>query len=301
MGCVCLLVAACAAPATPAPTARPGVIPTSPSTAAPTSDPAYLGQERPGLWPLYFATEFINGDLHTPPVFLPDGREAYWSTQEPAIRVMRLVDGRWTQPESVSFSAAMTDYRDPFIAPSGQRLYFLSTDVPSGTGLQSKENIWSVERMAGGWADPAPLPAAVNDFPTHWQVSSSSNGDLYFTSGSSEAVGDIYVAAASDGSYLPPEALPTPVNTDAIETTPFVDPGGRFLLFARLLDTASTPHLFVAWRDVTGRWGHPLAVESIGYALCPAVSPDGRYLFFLSSPTSVSWVSMEVVERLAPD
>ncbi len=296
-----LLVAACAASASPAPTTGPGIVPTPPSTVAPTSDPAYLGKQRPGLLPLYFAPEVINGALHTPPVFMPDGSEAYWSTQEPKIRVMRLVDGQWTEPEDVSFSAAMTDYRDPFIAPGGQRLYFLSTDVPGDSGLESKENIWSVDRVAGGWADPVPLPGIVNDLPTHWQVSVSSNGDLYFTSGKDEDVGDIYVARAANGSYRSPEPLPAPVNTDAIENTPYVDPDGRFLLFSRLPDTASTPQLFVAWRDGAGRWAEPVAVESVGYVLCPAVSPDGRYLFFLSSPTSVSWVSMDVVERLAPN
>ncbi len=247
-----------------------------------------------------FGTRYVSGELHTSPNFLPDGTEAYWSTSEPAIMAMRLANGRWTGPQRLTLSASMSDYRDPFIAPGGQRMYFLSTDVPSGSGLEPKENIWFVDRISGRWLDPVPLPQVVNVVPMHWQVSTSTAGDLYLTSGADGFPTDIYVAHSSKGSFTAPQPLPAPINSEAIEETPFIDPAGRYLIFARSPDTSSGSRLYVSWRDAQGRWGDPILLEPIAYGLCPIVSPDGRYLFFLSSPSSFSWVSMEIVERLAP-
>ena len=269
-------------------------------TAEPTVAGPYLGQQPPGTFPAAFAPAIIRGDLHTPPVFMPDGNEVYWSTQEPAILVMRLVDGRWSQPRRVTFSASLTDYRDPFIAPSGDRLYFLSKGRLPGSQVPEKENIWYVDRLGQDWAEPQPLSETVNALPTHWQVSVAADRDLYFTSGSSGEMGDIHVSRYTDGSYTTPSKLAGSINTDQIELTPYVAPDERYLLFSRLADQASAPRLFVSFADATGSWGDPVLIDKVAYGLCPVVSPDGRYVFYLSSPQRVSWMSAQVIDELRP-
>ena len=71
----------------------------------------YLGQQPPGSSPKVFASRIITGELHTPPVFTPDGDEAYWSLQGGTIMMTRLGDDGWTQPESVAFPGRMQTRR----------------------------------------------------------------------------------------------------------------------------------------------------------------------------------------------
>jgi dipeptidyl aminopeptidase/acylaminoacyl peptidase len=65
--------------------------------------------------------------------------------------------------------------------------------------------------------------------------------------------------------------------------------------------------LFVSCRRPAGSWSTAVNlgrdVNSGGHDLCPIVSPDGKYLFFLSNregESAVYWVDIGVVERLRP-
>ena len=96
---------------------------------------AYLDQPLPGAFPQSFASSIVKGELHTPPVFTPDGTEAYWALQNDTIVTSKLVDGAWTEPKTASFSSSITDYRDPCISPSGDKLFFLSKGtLPGASG-----------------------------------------------------------------------------------------------------------------------------------------------------------------------
>jgi len=293
----------------PTATIPPFIITTIPETPSPTfptnltrlSGP-YLGQTPPGSTIKIFAREMIYGELHTPPVFSADGSEAYWGMQGQFIYKSKLANGYWTRPEKVTFSPSMTDYRDPFLAPSGDRLYFLSKGVIPGSEFPEKENIWFVERTGAGWGEPQPLGKEINSFNLHWQVSVSNNRDLYFTSRNT-ASEDIYFSRYVDGQYLTPEKLSDAVNTDDLdETTPFIAPDGSYLIFTRIVDNGNGPiRLYISYADQEGGWTEAVLIGQVRYGLCPLVSPDGLYLFFLSSPQSVSWMSTGFIEELRPD
>ena len=260
----------------------------------------YLGQQLPGPSPEPFAPDIVEGELHTPPVFTPDGAEAYWSVQDPAIVSAKVVNGAWTKPAAVTFSESMTDYRDPFVSPSGDRLFFLSKEGLPGSKLPEKENIWFVERSGQGWGAPQPVSEKVNALNLHWQISVAKNGNLYFSSGGQEPIGDIYVSRLTDGEYSTPKRLAAPVSTDQIELTPYIAPDESYLIFARMADENSNPLLYVSYADGNGGWGEPVQVSNVGYGLAPVVSPDGKYMFFLSSPQSVSWMNTEFLTELRP-
>jgi hypothetical protein len=257
----------------------------------------YLGQQVPGAYSKRFASSFIKGELHTSPVFLPDGSEVYWSSQEPKIYTMKLENGYWTQPEEIAFSDSLTDYRDPFISPSSDTLFFLSKGRLPNSNLPEKENIWFVERDGDGWGEPQPLGEEVNALTLHWQISVAANGDLYFTSGET-GFEDIYVSKYIDNRYATAEPLGDPINTEQFETTPYIAPDGSYLIFARLKDQSSYPRLYISYADANRNWGEPVLIESVSYGLCPIVSPDAKYLFFLSRPTSVSWMNTEIIQEL---
>jgi WD40 repeat protein len=270
--------------------------PTPPSNITQPSGP-YLGQQAPGMNSTRFASLFIKGELHTSPVFMPDGSEVYWSSQESRIYTMKLENGYWTQPEKIAFSDSLTDFRDPFISPSGDKLFFLSKGKLPDSDLPEKENIWFVERKGDRWGKPEPLGEEVNALTLHWQISVAASGNLYFTSGET-GFEDIYVSKYIDDRYVKAEPLGDSINTEQFENTPYIAPDESYIIFARSKDQSSYPRLYISYADENHNWGEPVLIRSVIYGLCPIVSPDGKYLFFLSSPQSVSWMRTDFIKDL---
>ncbi len=262
----------------------------------------YLGQTAPGSSPAIFAGGIITGELHTSPVFTPDGSEVYWGLQNDTIWMSKLEKGFWTQPESISFSSSMSDFRDPFLSPSGERLFFISKGKIPNSKLPVKENIWYIDRVGAGWGEPQPVSEKVNAYTLHWQISVDSAGDLYFSS-QVPGCGDIYVSRVSDRTYQEPEKLSDAINTETLcEQTPFISPDGSYLIFSRfdINDSSGISLLYISFSGKDGEWGEPVFVPGVFEGLCPIVSPDGKYLFYLSSPQSVSWMSANFIEVLRP-
>jgi len=79
------------------------------------------------------------------------------------------------------------------------------------------------------------------------------------------------------------------------ETTPFIDPGGEYILISRIDGTAG--HIAASFRGEDGTWTEPVALDlgDASYPVCPYVSPDGKYLFFLSR-AKVYWVDAQVID-----
>src|SRR5262244_1029290 len=65
-------------------------------------------------------------------------------------------DGRWSPPEALPFSGTYLDF-PPRFDPSGKRMLFASSR-PLPDGVRGFVRIWEVDRTAGGWGEPRPLP-----------------------------------------------------------------------------------------------------------------------------------------------
>jgi hypothetical protein len=70
---------------------------------------------------------------HSSPVFTPDLKEIYWSTQiydengtdtARPIFYMKEINGVWSKPEVPPFAKPFACSENPFIAPDGKRLFF---------------------------------------------------------------------------------------------------------------------------------------------------------------------------------
>lgn len=280
----------------------------------PVMEGDYLGQAPPEDTPVIFAPGIISTiwGLHSSLAFSPDGDEVYWvpMIDEPDqpysrnnIHLMRKAGNRWTPPQIASFSGldGVSD-GEPFFSFDGNRLYFNSTRPNPAQDGRKKENIWFVDRTQSGWSDPKPLSQAVNRMSMHWQFSVDRKGNVYFASDNPGGAGmqDIYCSYLTDGEYGEPQNLGININSADNEMTPFISPDGDYLIYSR------GTKLMVSFHNTDGTWGEAKNMGSpvnTGFELCPLVTPDMKYLIFLSGRGGEShpwWVSASVIGALRP-
>jgi len=267
----------------------------------------YLSQPPPGRTPERFAPGIIHEDVHTAAVFSPDGKEVYWRTLDEEtvndVLFMRWEDGTWTPPQVAPFASRFFDSDDPCFSPDGEKLFFTSWRPVRWYKLFNlTEGIWYVEKTARGWSRPREVGPAINSMDLHWQLSVSENGSLYFASG-----GDIYRSAFEGGQYQEPNRLGDGVNTPSDDGHPFIAPDESYLLFSSngYPDSVGDYDLFVSVREADGSWSQAVnlgkGLNSPHQDLYPVVSPDQKYLFFVSSREgmhSIYWVDFGPVKSL---
>jgi hypothetical protein len=250
--------------------------------------------------PLPHATLFepgiiSTGDYESHAAFTPDGREMYFLKLAPnfsrwSIFVSRYNSGSWSQPEVAPFSGQYQD-ADPYITADGKHFYFVSDrPIEADRERQLHHDIWVMDKTDSGWSAPRHLPAPVNSDTDEFYPIALKNGTLYFGSQRKEAngVGDIYRAVPQkDGSYSV-ENLGPHVNSGAGEYEAFVTEDERLMLLAitRRPDSLGDIDLYVSHKQPNGKWSEPVnlgpEINSPGRELSPKLTPDGKYLFWLS-------------------
>ena len=269
----------------------------------------YLGQKPPGVRAELFAPGIISRDLHSVTVFALDGTQVYWKEMDSTknhLFFSKLIDDRWTIPRSASLGSILFDSDDPCFSPDGQKLFFTSwRPVKWYRWLPHKERIWYVEKRPRVWSKPQPVADAVNVMDIHWQMSLTASGDLYFASKE-----DIYRSPFIDGQHTAPERLKAPINSDFREGTPFVAPDESYLIFGsgRPDDSQGMDDLYISFRLDDGSWSDVVNlgpdVNSRAHELYPCVSPDSKYLFFLSGRSGtydVYWIDAQIIGQLKPE
>ena len=252
----------------------------------------YLGQTLPGMTPEIFAPGVVSLGFHEHNIAIsPDGREIFFTAASSdfakyLILTSRLRDGVWTMPQVAPFSGVRND-EAPAFSPDGRRLYFSSRPRPGGGAARDDFDIWYVEKTNDSWSEPVNLGEPVNSAQNEVNPSVASNGTIFFQR--LEKLGtlawDIYSASPGKEGYGIPEKLPAPVNTDANEAGPFIAPDGSYLLFqSNRPGGYGIMDMYVTFRTRNGGWSEPAnlgePVNSPYGDAGPAVSPDGKYLFF---------------------
>jgi Tol biopolymer transport system component len=264
----------------------------------------YLGQTPPGDTAVPFAVSFLGADLHSGPVFSVDGQEVFWSPLEGStghILTSRLTDSGWSTPREIKFPTGPPNSGEPCLSPDGTRLFFLSQE---SAATNYKENIWVATRENDGWGAPQLVSPLINAFAIHWQISVADNGNLYFHARPMGG-GDIYVSAFVDGTYQEPVALGSAINSDHGEGSPFIAPDESYLIFSRSDRSSSRKgELFISFRTSDGTWTEAKSMDRLNRdgvnELCPTVSRDGKYLFFLRNTRdgfTPHWVSASVIDE----
>jgi hypothetical protein len=166
-----------------------------------------------------------------------------------------------------------------------------------------KENIWVATRERGGWSPPKLVSPFISAMSTHWQISVAENGSLYFCARLAGGA-DIHVSAFVDGTYQEPVALGSAVNGAHDAYCPFIAPDESYLIFSRVDRSSSRKaELFISFRSSGGTWAEAKSMDKLNrggvHEICPFVSRDGKYLFFLRNTReglSPHWVSAGVID-----
>jgi Tol biopolymer transport system component len=264
LGCLCLSPAALAQP-------------------HPYASAQALAQPRP-FAPGVVSTEAIEYG----PAFTPDGKTLYFTRRaswrdNPALYVTCFVDGAWQAPQVVAFSGTYSD-EYPSLSPDGNRLYFASKRPVDGGETRDDNDLWFVERSPDGWGAPQHLAPPINGEHIDSHPHVTEDGTLYFHSGRSGGAGgvDIYRADFREGRFAEP--TPLPFNSEATDGEAVVDPRGRFIIFySERAGGRGKGDLFIV-HNRDGVWSSARnlgdAVNTDEYEWTPALSPDGRYLFY---------------------
>ncbi len=266
---------------------------------------AYLGQTPPGAVPELFAPGIVSTGMYTRDIAMtPDGKEIYFGVAMGGFTVImqtRLQNDRWTKPEVAPFSADPRYMNlEPFVAPDGQKLYFLSNRprdggdlTPDEIGTWVNQDIWVMDRTEDGWGEPYNLGPPVNSGDEEYFPSLTRAGTIYFTrtpGGTRESY--IYRSRLVNGRYTEPERLGPEVNSTMSQFNAFIAPDESYLIlgvFGREDSRGGTDY-YVVFRDQGDNWSQPINLgDEIntprGGEFSPYVSPDGRYFFFMSTRT----------------
>jgi hypothetical protein len=305
----------------------------------------YLGQTPPGDTAELFAPGIV-ADIHhehSAAIFSPAGDELYWTVvfmpiQSPlpaVIMRMGMENGRWTEPEVAPFSGQYSDDVGGF-SPDGNRLYYSSRrPLPGESEPNDKADIWYVERTPSGWSEPIWLDSPVNSENYESEPKITKRGNLYYLGFLPDVRGNygIYRARQLDGRFIDPVALGPNINSEYNDWCPYVDPEERYLIFSSNREGGyGRLDLYVSFVQDDGTWGEPInlgrTVNTDDNERFPAVSPDGKYLFFLSKRTplpkhfdrsmsaedliemgqtitnglsNIYWIDADIIDRLQKD
>jgi Tol biopolymer transport system component len=256
----------------------------------------YLGQEPPGKEPQIFALNIISKPHRDEVngVFSPNGREFCFSIFKPnygyAMYFTRLEGGEWTDPSSMPFAAEYSEV-DMSYHPDGSRMFYLSKRpvVPS-SNRSSGYQIWAVDRKDGSWGDPFHLGPAVNPGSRQLFPTITAAGDLYFNSDQPGGYGkgDLYKSVLSGGVYGTAQNLGPAVNSPDDETDVLIAPDESFVIFTAQgrPEVIGSGDLYICFALPGGGWTRARhldpPINGPSGEFCPALSPDGRYFFFVS-------------------
>jgi len=252
----------------------------------------YLGQKPPGIVPEMFAPGIIShADFfeHSAAVFSPDLREVYWSAiangqRYPKIFCMKLEKGTWSERRIAPFCKENKGYDDPVISPDGKKLFF-----------DKDGDIWFAERQGDSWSEAERLSPLINSSALEQMAAIAGNGSIYFI----RLPGfELYVSRKVNGDYAAPEKLPGSINSAATrQMAAYVAPDESRMIIEASRDKA-TCELFVSYKTGANSWSQRTRLP-IDWGRFPSVSPDGKYLFFMTRE-GIYWVSSSIVQGLKP-
>ena len=224
--------------------------------------------------------------------FNPKMNELFFTRRKPEksneIYSMKLTGGKWSAPKLAFFSADNVMDFEPHINPQGNRLYWGSTRPLINHNKSSGLRQWYSEKNANGWEKPIPLEEPFVDGPAIMYLTSSKNGNLYFTTGEK---GDkpedwvIYNSINEKGQYRSIKRMGKEINfSGKYIAHPYISPDESYIIYDGEGNSGYGDNdLYISFNK-NGNWTEAInlgpEVNTDQSEMCPSVSPDGKYLFF---------------------
>jgi outer membrane protein assembly factor BamB len=261
----------------------------------------YLGQKKPGTTPEVFAPGIVSTPSNdSTPVFSSDGKEVYWGRAavigQGMIMYSRVENGRWTMPQPLPFLRPDFPARYPALSCDGRTLIFSSTRPIEGIPADKPycSNLWMSEKTDTGWTEPVPI-SGINTSADEDCPILTSDGTLYFQSG------DNYRSRLVNGHYGNREKLP-----DLLAgVITYVAPDQSCVIFSSRRPGGFSPFdAYISFRQKDSSWGQAINLGKTVNTFAPlgvSVSPDGKYLFFISERNGnldVYWMDAKFIDDL---
>lgn len=240
-----------------------------------------------------------------------DGNEMYFTLQSFNDQVAKIAfckkeNGKWSQPELVSFSSSFRDI-EPFLTEDGLRLYFVSNRPLHSEETKSKDyDIWYVQRKSikEKWSNPINLGKPVNTDKDEFYPSVANNGNLYFTSENDSSLGkdDIFMSKFENNVYTTPVNLGTAINSEGYEFNAYVDRNENFLIYTAYnrKDGLGSGDLYISykendtWQPAKNLSQH---INSPQMDYCPFYDAKNETLYFTSKRNLVNDKKFENLEE----
>jgi len=168
-----------------------------------------------------------------------------------------------------------------------------------------------VKKEGNGWGEPKHMGWEINTDKNEASPSISQNGNIYFLSDREDALGkdDIYFSIIENGKYSKPRNVGNMINTELYEDYPYIAPDESYIMFSGSdrKDGYGLGDIYLSYKADDGSWTNSINMGQIINSKAddrfPLVSPDGKYLFFISDRTGNSdiyWVDAKIIEELKP-
>lgn len=216
------------------------------------------------------------------PAFDPWNGDLYFVRSKPDFSGWRILTSRceakgWRPPVDAPFAGDGLE-ADPWFAPGGRTLYFISSRATDGVAKKDLD-IWKVTRAKDGrWGTPERLPEPVNSSGQEWFPRLGPGGWLYFGSSRPGGLGktDIWRAREVKGAWTV-ENLGPSVNTADDEYEPLPSPDGKTMI------VQAGDSYYQTWPQ-GGGWSPRVKlgreVNVNGSEIGALFSPSGRSLMF---------------------
>ncbi|MBN2399643.1 MAG: PD40 domain-containing protein [Candidatus Aminicenantes bacterium] len=258
----------------------------------------YIGQQPPGITPEVFAPGVVSTKeyLENGCTWSADGKEFYFvrqSDQGGQLLCSRRLENGWTRPEELEHFKKFPGF-EPFISVDGKTFFYTRFTPPDQKNQAPTINIWRMSKNGMELGEPEVcVPGMFN--------SVSRNGNLYVT----DVPGHpdrICVYKYENGKYGAKEYPGGGINMPVPGAHPCIAPDESFIIFdsKRTADPGNAD-LYVCFKQKDGNWSEASSLGSTVNTkwndICPSLSPDGQYLFFMSK-ADFYWVSTEIIAKL---
>ncbi|MDX8552557.1 hypothetical protein MK851_02830 [Tenacibaculum sp. 1B UA] len=213
------------------------------------------------------------------------------------IAYSKKVNGKWQEPEAVSFSGQYKDL-EPFLSPDGLKLFFASNRKNNTSNEVKKDmDIWYVSRksLSDNWSNPINVGATINTSANEFYPSVTKKGDLFFTAEYKNSKGkeDIYVSRFINGKYTTPTPLDSSVNSEKYEFNAFVAPDESFIIFTSYgrKDDLGRGDLYISRKGNNNEWlpaKHLTNINSKKLDYCPFVDLANNKIYYTTSKSKIS-------------